>query len=285
MPRKFAASAWIWHADPSVNGYEAIIKAFEIGYDGIEIPTFDGRLNTMELRNKFASTSSNFKPILIGGCLNNTDISSEDQSIRDNGVEYIKACINICHEIGGSLVCGPLHSAVGKKTLLTEVERAKLYSKIAKIYKQEISKFAKDRSVRIALEPLCRYDTSLLNTTAQGISLIDQISEENIGLLLDTFHLNIEEQSMQDAIEQAGDRLFHFHACENDRGTPGKGHLDWRSISAALDRIKYDRWLALESFTPFEGGFSSAMNVWRKLADSQDELASEGLQFLKSIFS
>ena len=285
MPRKFAASTWIWHADSSANGYEAIQKAFQIGYDGIEIPIFGGRLNIIELRSKLASTSVSFEPILIGGCMNDTDISSEDQSIRNNGVEYIKDCVKICHEIGGSLVCGPLHSAVGKKMLLTDMERAKLYSRIAQIYKQEISKFAKDLSVKIALEPLCRYDTSLINTTAQGISLIDQISEENVGLLLDTFHLNIEERSMQDAIWQAGGRVFHFHACENDRGTPGKGHMDWSSISAALGRIKYDRWLALESFTPFEGGFSSAMNVWRKLADSQDELASEGLQFLKSKLS
>src|SRR5579875_3955406 len=144
MSRKFAASAWIWHADASANDYEAIFKAFQIGYDGVEIPTFDGRLNIIELRDKLASISPNFKPIVIGGCQNNTDISSEDQSIRNNGVEYIKSCIKICHEIGGSLVCGPLHSAVGNRVLLTDLERTKKYSKIAKIYKQEISKFAND---------------------------------------------------------------------------------------------------------------------------------------------
>ena len=117
------------------------------------------------------------------------------------------------------------------------------------------------------------------------MELIEMIDQENVGVLLDTFHLNVEEKSLLDAITTAGEKLFHFHACENDRGTPGSGHIDWDIVAKALDQIDYKGWIGVESFTPFDKQFSFAMKVWRKLEPSQDEIASKGLYFLKSKLS
>ena len=200
-----------------------------------------------------------------------------------NGIDYVKRCVKVSSELGGTLVCGPLYTAVGKLDYITEEDRKRAFVKMARAFK-EIGDFSKDHGVKVALEPLCRYDTNLVNTTAHGIELVDLINHENIGLLLDTFHMNIEEKSISKAIMNAGRRIYHFHACENDRGTPGTGHIPWESVAKSLQSVKYGGTISLETFTPFEKEFSASMKVWRVLEKSQDELAIQGLRFLKSTF-
>lgn len=121
---------------------------------------------------------------------------------------------------------------------------------------EELAGYAASKGVRLALEVLNRFETDFLNTVEQGNRLLDDIGCDNVGFLLDTFHLNIEEKDLGQAIRMAGDRLFDFHACANDRGTPGEDHLDWGEIARAV-------------------------SLWRPLAASQDTLALEGLRFLK----
>jgi D-psicose/D-tagatose/L-ribulose 3-epimerase len=165
---------------------------------------------------------------------------------------------------------------------LTDAERRKEYEAISS-YLKEIAEFARGLKVGLAVEPLCRYDAYLLNTVAQARELVDLIDEENVGILFDTFHANIEEKSMSAAIETAGDKLFYIQACENDRGTPGSGQVRWKEFARGLDKIGYDGWITVESFTPSEKEFASRMRVWRKLAASQDSIAVDGLAFLKRL--
>ena len=250
-----------------------------LGFDGIEIPTFDGKVDVQRARD--ALSSSGLIPIIIGGGLVQTDIASEDASIRKSGEEYVKRLATLCADLGSDLICGPLYTAVGSLKYLTEGERSATLERIAASFRG-IADFAQDQGVKIALEALCRYDTHLINTAAQAKNLVQKIDRENVGILLDTFHLNIEEKSMPAAIELAGEDLFHFHACENDRGAPGSGHVDWDGVARSLSKINYKGWIAIESFTPFDRNFASAMRVWRKFEDNQDEIASKGLSFLKS---
>ena len=121
---------------------------------------------------------------------------------------------------------------------------------------EELAGDAASKGVRLALEVLNRFETDFLNTVEQGNRLLDDIGCDNVGFLLDTFHMNIEEKDLGQASRMAGDRLFDFHACANDRGTPGEDHLDWGEIGRAV-------------------------SLWRPLAASQDALALEGLRFLK----
>ncbi len=283
---KIAANTWIWTGDISHNTRAVLEKVYSLGFDGVEIPTLSGKLQTQEIKEVLGtfSKSSGFPVIIIGGGVSNTDILSEIQTVSTNGEQYIKDCIDRCYELDGSLVCGPLYTAVGKLLYLNEQERAFEIQKAAIILKK-IAKYASDRSVKMALEPLCRYDTYLINTVDQGIKLMNQIDEDNVGLLLDSFHMNIEERSLTRAIRSAGNKLFHFHACENDRGPPGFGQIKWNEISEALNHVGYSAWMSIESFTPFDREFSSAMRVWRKYSESQDELAASGLRFLRSLKS
>ena len=106
-----------------------------------------------------------------------------------------------------------------------------------------------------------------------------------MGILLDTFHINIEEKSIADAVRITGNKLFHFHACENDRGAPGSGLVDWMTVRKALEELKYTNWISIESFVPDRGDFSTAMNVWRHFEPNQDDIAANGLAFLKKLFA
>ena len=147
---------------------------------------------------------------------------------------------------------------------------------------RKAAKVAADHGVKIALEPLNRFETDLVNTAEQVMRLIKDIGEKNVGAHLDTFHMNIEEKNTYDAIKRAGDRLFHFHACENDRGAPGSGtNIDWEGTAKALKEINYQGDAVIESFTPACKTIAGAAAVWRQFETSQDALAENGLAFLR----
>jgi D-psicose/D-tagatose/L-ribulose 3-epimerase len=143
---------------------------------------------------------------------------------------------------------------------------------------------AGERGIRLAVEPLNRFETDFLNTVDQGLEFFQRIGRANVGFLLDTFHMNIEEQNLPAAIRRADGSVVHFHACANDRGTPGKDVFDWPSIVAALRDIRYDGAVVIEAFTPEIKEIARAVSTWRPLAASQDALASEGLAHLKKVF-
>ena len=143
---------------------------------------------------------------------------------------------------------------------------------------------AAKRGVRLAIEPLNRFETDLVNTVDQGVALLDEIERENVGLLLDTFHMNIEEKNIPDALRRAKGRLFEFHACSSDRGTPGEDHLPWRAIAGALHDVRYDGPVVIEAFTPEVREIARAVSIWRPLAKSQDSLAMDGLNNMCAVF-
>jgi D-psicose/D-tagatose/L-ribulose 3-epimerase len=150
---------------------------------------------------------------------------------------------------------------------------------------QRAADYAAQREIALAVEPLNRFETDLLNTVEQAMRFLSLVNRPNVGLLLDTFHMNIEEMNIPDAIRQAGDRLFHFHACANDRGTPGHDHLPWSAIVGALRDVDYDGPVVIEAFTPEIREIARAVSIWRPLAASQDALATDGLRFLRNIFA
>ena len=116
------------------------------------------------------------------------------------------------------------------------------------------------------------------------MALVEAVGSQHLGLHLDTFHLHLEERDSAAAIRAAGDRLFHFHACENDRGVPGRGQVRWPEVADALREVGYNGAVVIESFTPEVKSIARAVCIWRALASSQDELAREGLAFLKGLF-
>jgi D-psicose/D-tagatose/L-ribulose 3-epimerase len=146
---------------------------------------------------------------------------------------------------------------------------------------RDLAAYAGDRDVTLCVEPLNRFETSVLNTAAQTAAVVDRVDHPACGILLDTFHMNVEEKSLPGAIRTAGDRLEHLHACGTDRGAPGNGHLDWPAVAAALDDVGYDDQAVVESFTPDVERIARAAAIWRPLEPSQDDLARDGLSNLR----
>jgi len=132
------------------------------------------------------------------------------------------------------------------------------------------------------MEPLNRFETDLVNTVEQGLDLCDRIGRANVGLLLDTFHMNIEEKSFTEAMASAGDRLFHMQVAENDRGTPGSGHVPWDEVFRALDAVGYNGSVVIESFLPTVAEIARAVSLWRPVAPSMDALARDGYAFIRA---
>ena len=133
----------------------------------------------------------------------------------------------------------------------------------------------------LAIEPLNRFETDMVNIAEQAFRICEEVDNPYIKMMLDTFHMNIEEKSVGDAIRAAGPRLIHLHSCENDRGAPGSGNVAWDEVAQALKDIDYDGPVVIESFTADVKSIAKAAAIWRPLAVSQDALASDGLAFLK----
>jgi D-psicose/D-tagatose/L-ribulose 3-epimerase len=135
--------------------------------------------------------------------------------------------------------------------------------------------------VTIALEPLNRFETYFLNTAADAVKLCDEIDHPNVGILFDTFHANIEEKDVAAALRLTARHLKHVHTCENDRGIPGTGHVDWPGVFRALRETRYDGYLTIESFGFALGALSAAASIWRDIAPTPESIAFEGVEFLK----
>ena len=146
------------------------------------------------------------------------------------------------------------------------------------------AQYARDRAIKLAVEPLNRFETDLVNTVDQGLRLVHDTGAPNVGLLLDTFHMNIEETDIPAAIARAAGRIVEFHASSNDRGTPGDDHLPWPKIAEALRAAGYDGPVVIEAFTPEIREIARAVSIWRPLAASQDALAADGLKHLRAVF-
>jgi D-psicose/D-tagatose/L-ribulose 3-epimerase len=154
---------------------------------------------------------------------------------------------------------------------------------IAVVGLREAGKIAADAGVTLAIEPLNRFETDLVNTSAQAVRLVDEVGSPAVKIHLDTFHMHIEEKSLLEAIRLAGPRLAHVHGCENDRGAPGTGLVAWAQVAQGLREVGYNGAVVIESFTPECKAIADAAAIWRPLAATQDALASEGLKFLRGL--
>ncbi|MFP7442908.1 sugar phosphate isomerase/epimerase family protein [Bacillus infantis] len=276
---KFGASTFIWVSPFSNQTLNLIDKVKNIGFDYLEICIEDPEtIDVASIRNHLNEVG--LQALVCGAFGPHRDISSDDRAVREQGVEYIKTCIDIAAELGSPLVSGPMYSATGKTRLLSPEEKKNQWNLAADNMKI-VADYAAGKGVKLAVEPLNRFETDFLNTVQQGLDFFSLVDRENVGFLLDTFHMNLEEKDIAAAIRLAENKIFNFHSCENDRGTPGTGHIPWDEVFQALKEISYDGPVVIESFTTEIKEIARAVSQWRPLAPSQDSLGEEGLQFLK----
>jgi len=279
---KFGASTFIWVSPFSKDSFYLFEHVKKQGFDVLEVCVENPTLVEGRAIAK-AAKAFDIEPIICGAFGPGRDISSEDPVERELGITYIKTCIDIANQAGATLFSGPMYSEVGKIGQQTP-EGKKVRRQWAVESMKSVAAYAREYGVRLAVEPLNRFETDFLNTVDQGLAFFDEIGADNVGFLLDTFHMNIEEKSIGGAIGRAGNKVFNFHACSNDRGTPGEDHINWDEIKEALEQIGYKDYLIIESFNTDVKEIARAVSLWRPLAESADALAINGLAFLKNKF-
>lgn len=280
---QFGASTFIWVSPFSTRSFDLLYKVADMGYDLIEVAVEDKELIDWTLLKKTArETGLN---ITISGAFGaNRDISSEDAAIRRNGLDYIVDCLRIAEAMNSPVFTGPVYSAVGK-TRYVSAERKQQERNWCLENLNEVGKIARECGVVVGVEPLNRFETDMINTADQALSLVQALADSSIKIALDTFHNNIEEKSIPATIRAIGrEMLCHVQGNESDRGTPGTGHVDWLGIKDALTDIGYAGAVVIETFGAPSEELAKAASIWRPLANSPDELAREGLDFYKTLF-
>ncbi|MFP8952567.1 sugar phosphate isomerase/epimerase family protein [Natrialbaceae archaeon A-arb3/5] len=279
----FGANAWIWGSPLTTEKIEALApKVSAMGFDEFEIPIEER--GTIDYEQAGAILDEHdLSAGVITAMTDERDLLSPTDGVPEQGREYVRHCIDAADTLGARTVIGPIYSAVGRTWKMTPDERAATLDRLIPQLR-ELSAYAADRDVVLCIEPLNRFETSVINTVEQGVELVDRVDSEACGLLLDTFHMNIEEDDLGDAIRTAGSRVQHVHACGSHRGAPGSGTIQWDRVAEALDDVDYDDSLVIESFTPEVESIARAAAIWRPLAASQDDLAEDGLAFLEQTF-
>ncbi len=255
-----------------------------MGYDIIEIAVEDK--NTIDWKViKEVASDLDLKITISGAFGPERDISSTEPEYRKLGREYIIDCIKIAADTGSPIFGGPVYSAVGKTRIVSEEQKKQERAWcVETLY--EIGQIAVDHGIVVGLEPLNRFETDMINTVDQALSIVSEVGSPGLKIVLDTFHSNIEEKDIPSSVRKIGkDLLCHVQGNESDRGTPGTGHLEWQGIRDALVEIGYDGAVVIETFGQPSKELAHAACIWRPLANSADELASEGLAFYKQLFS
>ena len=281
---RFGVNTWVWTSPLNTDELGRLAtKVAEMGFEHIEVPIEGDN----EVDYARAGQIARDRGLTVSACAAmgpEQDLISPEAATRAGGMSYLRGCIEAARDLGAVNLVGPMFSAVGRTWQQAPDERERDMELLTGEL-QELCAYAGDHGVVLCIEPLNRFETSFINLTSQVVELVDRVGHPSCAILLDTFHMNIEERSLGDAIRSAGDRLKHVHACENDRGAPGTGHVPWEDVATALRDIGYDGPVVIESFTAKVKSIARAAAIWRSLAVSQDELAEEGLRHLRMLFA
>ncbi|MEP6811925.1 MAG: sugar phosphate isomerase/epimerase family protein [Actinomycetota bacterium] len=273
---KLGMNMLLWSTDVSGPEYAPVFAMLkDAGYDGVEIPIFDrevdkyaelgARLNALGLeRLAVSARGPDDNPIAV-------DSSAAVAATRAN--------LDSAAALGAPLICGPLGAPLGvfSGAPPTAEEKAR-----AVAYLREVAPYADERGVTIALEYLNRFEMYLTNTAADLAALVREVGHPRVRMMYDTFHAHIEEKDPRDALRNCADVLVHVHVSENDRSTPGAGQVAWDETFAGLAEIGYDGWIVIEAFGDALPELAGATKIWRRMFESEEQLARDGASFIRS---
>ncbi len=274
---KYGMNLMLW-ADDMDDGLLPVLESLRrTGYDGVEVPVFDldpskwatwaRRLDDLGLeRTANHVVAPEYNPVSL------------DPTVQRRAYEHMQKVVDCCAAVGATILAGPHQIALGVFSGRgpTDEEWSRSVDHI-----RRVAEYAAGAGLTLTEEVVNRFELYLLNTMAQAIRFVDEVGQPNCLVHLDTFHANIEEKLPGDSIRAAGPRIGYVHISENDRGVPGTGHVAWDATFAALHAIGYDGWLTVESFGDALPNLAAATKIWRPLFDSPDQVATEGLAFMK----
>jgi D-psicose/D-tagatose/L-ribulose 3-epimerase len=281
---QIGVNAWVW-ASPCDDKTVAELapQVAQWGFDVLELPL--EQLGDWDP----AQTASMLGDLGLGATVcvamaPGRELVAADAATVRTTQDYLRGVLDAAAAVGAPAIAGPAYTSVGRTWRLSDAERTAAYAQLRENL-APVVEHAAQVGVRIGVEPLNRYETSLLNTVDQTLDALDGLPAEHIGVALDTYHQNIEERDPPGAVRRASGRIVHVQVCANDRGAPGADHLDWPGFLDALSDAGYPGPLCIESFTAENATIATAASIWRPLARSQDAIATDGLAFLHGLTS
>ena len=279
MDVRYGLNMLVYTAAFSRDDAALIDKAADMGFDGVEILFGDlAGLDAGSIRSALEQAGLG----MTACCVMPEDCNpcSDDPEVRAAAVQRLRQMIDLTAEMGGDGAAGPLYSPVGYLTgrARTDDEWARCAEVLA-----AGADYAEEAGIPLAIEPLNRFETYMINTVADAVCMCRQVGSDYLKVQVDTFHANIEEKDTAAAIRAAEGYVGHFHASESDRGVPGTGQVRWEETFVALNDIGYSGWVTIESFATGIVDLCAAASIWRPIYESADGLAKDGLAFLKGM--
>lgn len=276
-----------WEKEWEADFVPYVKKVKNLGFDVLEINA-GAIVDMTSQQREILSKTAHDEGITLTYCIglpSKYDVSSLDETVRKNGVDYVGKILDSMNEMGGKTIGGIIYASwpmVG----VPDIDKKMKMRENSLISLKEIMKKAESYDINYCLEIVNRFEQCILNTASEGIEFIKELGSPKAKLLLDSFHMNIEEDSIGDAIRQSKRLLGHFHIGECNRKTPGTGRMPWNEIFTALSDINYNGAIVMEPFIRTGGQVGSDIRVFRDLSNNatekyMDEMAAKSAQFVK----
>lgn len=278
---KFGMNLLLWTSAVTEDHFPILESLKAMGYDGVELPVFD-----MEL-SAFQKVGAKLDALGLGRtavtvCTDTENPISPDAAIRAAGLARLKKAVDMCAASGCTHLCGPIHSAIGSFTGNGPTEEEWKWGKDTL---SQAADYAKSQNVTLVAEYLNRFECYFLTSAADAARFCREVNHTHLKTMYDTFHANIEEKNIAAAMQSAFDQVVHVHISENDRSTPGEGHVDWTTTFQMLKQLNYDGWLTVEAFGLSLPALAAATKIWRRMYPSEEYLAQHALAFMKRMMA
>ena len=278
------ANAWIWHSpltDERLGELAPRVRRW--GFDIVELP-IEQHGDWDPARAAEVLQANELRATVCVAMGPGRELCATDAATVATTQSFLKECVDTAAVVGSGCIAGPIYASVGRTWRMSADERRTVYAELREGLRP-VCEYGAERGVKVAVEPLIRYETSVINTVEQALEVIEDLPAEGCGLLLDTYHANVEEKDFSGSFALGGARIAHVHASANDRGAPGADHVDWPGFRDGLRAAGYDGPVVIESFTAENETIATAASVWRPLAASQDVIAVDGLAFLRELLA
>ncbi len=278
---KFGMNMLLWTSEVTEDHFPILDSLKAMGYDGVELPVFEmNEANFRKVGAKLDALGMGRTAVTV--CTDAENPISPDSAIRAAGLARLKTAVDMCAASGCTHLCGPIHSAIGSFTGNGPTEDEWNWGKETLSLAAD---YAKSQNVTLVAEYLNRFECYFLTSAADAARFCREVNHTHLKTMYDTFHANIEEKNLAAAMQSAFDQVVHVHISENDRSTPGEGHVDWTTTFQMLKQLGYDGWLTVEAFGLSLPALAAATKIWRRMYPSEEYLAEHSLAFMKRMMA
>lgn len=271
----------LWTTHVTEEHYPHLEKIRSTGFDGVEIPIFGGDdAEYKKLRRKLDELQLESSAVTVA--IPEANAISPDPAIRKAATERLKTIVRQAAILGADVLCGPFHQALGvfSGTGPTEEE----FERAAEVHR-EVADEAQRQGLFLAIEFLNRFECYFLNTTAAAVAYVRRVAHPNFRAMFDSFHANIEEENLPTAFSENAAEIAHVHVANNDRGVPGRGHIDFPALFRVIKSSGYNGWLTIEAFGRALPELVEPTRVWRDFFKHPDEVVTEGYKFIRDTWN